>query len=236
MKYLFEEPLIEGMIKSRPNRFVMFVKVEGKLERCHCPSTGSIGGIKFSDIPCLLSRGKGERKTKYTVEAIKIEKQWIGINQTGANRYIEFFLKENLLNRMIKVNELRREARLGNSRIDFLVNNEDYLEVKTPLKDLYLKTNPLIDEKSVDFHRLVKHFGDLTKRLKKGSRAIVLLCFIYDAQRFNPPAPKGEESKIIRAAKNASRAGLENWQINLRIDKNGVGLEKLFRLNLHSKS
>jgi len=232
MKYLFESPLIEGIIKSRPNRFVMFVKIGGKIERCHCPSTGSIGGIKFENIPCLLSRATGERKTKYTVEAIKIHGQWVGINQTNANRYIEFFLKKNLVRKMVDVTDLKREQTVGDSRIDFLINSHTYLEVKTPLKDLYFKKNPLLDEKSVDFQRLVRHFDDLTKRLKKGSRAIVLLCFIYDARRFNPPNPRGNESKIVGAAKKASNAGLENWQINLRIDRKGVELEKLFRLNM----
>lgn len=232
MKYKFPESLISGIIKSRPNRFIMFVKVRGKLERCHCPSTGSIGGLKFSNVKCLLSKGKGERKTKYTVEAIFIENHWIGINQTAANRYIEFFLKNNLLKRMENVRELRREATLGKSRIDFLINNQDYLEVKTPLKDLYIKNHAHLDEKAVDPTRLIKHFSDLTKSLKKGSKAIVLLCFIYNAQRFNPPNPRGKENKIINAARKARNAGLENWQINLKIDKNGVELKNYFKLNL----
>ena len=100
MKYLFEERLLEGVIKSRPNRFIMNVLVEGKLEKCHCPSTGRIGNIKFEDIPCLLSRSRSaERKTKYTVEAFSLDeldrpnKSWIGINQTRANEYVEFFIR-----------------------------------------------------------------------------------------------------------------------------------------------
>ena len=75
MKYLFKEPLIGGLIKSRPNIFIMFVEINGKLEKCHCPSTGRIGSIKFENIPCLLSRAEknSERKTKYTVEAFSLD-------------------------------------------------------------------------------------------------------------------------------------------------------------------
>ena len=70
MDYLFKEPLIEGTIKSRPNRFIMNVLVDGKVEKSHCPSTGRIGNLKFEEIPCLLSRSHSpDRKTKYTVEA-----------------------------------------------------------------------------------------------------------------------------------------------------------------------
>jgi len=70
-KYLFKKPLIEGLIKSRPNRFIMMVEINGKVEKCHCPSTGRIGDIIFKDIPCLVSKAESEskRKTKFTVEA-----------------------------------------------------------------------------------------------------------------------------------------------------------------------
>lgn len=33
----FAPPLREGVIRSRPNRFIMMVDVGGRLERCHCP-------------------------------------------------------------------------------------------------------------------------------------------------------------------------------------------------------
>jgi sugar fermentation stimulation protein A len=99
-KFLFEEPLVEGLIKSRPNRFIMLVEVNGKVVKCHCPATGRIGGIKFKDVPCLLSKAKNKkRKTLYTVEAISLDKpeakkkSWIGINQNAANKYVEFFFE-----------------------------------------------------------------------------------------------------------------------------------------------
>ena len=51
----------------------MNVLVNGELEKCHCPSTGRIGNLRFEDIPCLLSEGKNpDRKTKYTVEAFSL--------------------------------------------------------------------------------------------------------------------------------------------------------------------
>jgi len=99
MKYLFKEKLIEGIIKSRPNRFIMNVEINKKIEKCHCPSTGRIGNIIWKDIPCLLSKSENtNRKTKFTVEAFKTKNQYIGINQTKANEYIEFFLKNNFVN------------------------------------------------------------------------------------------------------------------------------------------
>ena len=46
-----------------------------------------------------------------------------------------------------------------------------------------------------------------------------------------PPADK-KTSKIHRAAQRAIAKGVENWQINLKIDRHGVSFEKCFALNL----
>ena len=243
MKYLFRKPLTEGIIKSRPNRFIMNVLVHGKLEKCHCPSTGRIGSIKFENIPCLLSLGTTPgRKTKYTVEAFSLDepgkpkKAWIGINQTKANEYVEFFIKSGLLKNMLgRVETLKREVALGKSRIDFLINGRDYLEVKTPLMLIpteghrnYLENKAPL----TGFDRMIKHFEDVSKSINGNSRAILLLCNIYEAEPFRVPVPKGQENRIIRAARKANLRGLENWQINLKIEKEGVSLLDCFKLSL----
>ena len=75
----------------------MMVEVNNRVERCHCPSTGRIGNIEFKDIPCLLSESDNDsRKTKYTVEVIHTDAVWVGINQTKANSYLAFFLKNKV--------------------------------------------------------------------------------------------------------------------------------------------
>jgi sugar fermentation stimulation protein A len=253
MKFLFEKELIEGVIKGRPNRFIMNVLIHGKIERCHCPSTGQIASIIFNDIPCLVSDsadGKNKekntkRKTRFTVEAISLdplakkEKQWIGINQTMANKFIEFFLKNNLLPKIThRVKEIKREAPLGKSRIDFLINGRDFLEVKTPLKDIPSENHPNYKKrksKFLSFDRIIKHFREMANEVKGGSRAILLMCYIYDAPEFRVPEIERDNMKIVKSARVASNKGLENWQINLKIDKKGVELIKYFKLNLFDK-
>ncbi|MGE0792722.1 MAG: DNA/RNA nuclease SfsA [Candidatus Woesearchaeota archaeon] len=230
-KLLFEEELIPGLIKSRPNRFIMFVEINHKLEKCHCPSTGKIGNIEFKDIPCLLSESNNkERKTKYTVEAINpIKNIWVGINQTKANNYLEFFLKNNLLKDMIEVGEIKREVKLNTSRIDFLINNNCFLEVKTPLTFLPFGNKPGVT-KFNSFERLGRHFTDISSQISKGQRAIVLLCYLYNAEPFK--VPEKPDAKIINLVKKATKKGLENWQINFKIDKKGVSLIDYFRLKI----
>ena len=171
MKLSFPQKLEEGLILSRPNRFIIEVKLKNKIFKCHCPSTGRIGNLEFKNIPCLLSKTENpERKTPYTVEAISLnnlktkKKKWIGINQTKINHYVEFFLKNKQFKKITSTQEIKREVKFGDSRIDFKIG-EDFLEVKMPL--ISLPTGEIPQNKAPSkfnsFDRLIKHFNDLAK-------------------------------------------------------------------------
>ncbi len=148
----FDRPLLQGVILSRPNRFIMKVELEGKEFDCHCPATGKILDIDFNQstrIPCLLSEpisavkrsAKKPRLTSYTVEAISLDsvlseqKSFIGINQVRVNSFFEHFLRANEFSSFLPEcngENVRREVPLGQSRLDFLIGNT-YVELKTPL-------------------------------------------------------------------------------------------------------
>ena len=240
-EYLFKKPLTEGLIKARPNRFIMLVEIRNKLEKCHCPSTGQIASITFRDIPCLVSEAENkDRKTRFTVEAISLDskekqnKEWIGINQTKANEYVKFFLKSGCLKKLFpEIKEIKREVKVNNSRIDFLINSQDFLEVKTLLKDIPSENHPNYKKrksKFVSFDRIIKHFKDISKTINN-SRAVFLLCYLYNANPFEVPK-ENPSKRIINAAKNSAAKGLEQWQINLGINKKGIRLINYFKLNL----
>jgi sugar fermentation stimulation protein A len=245
-KYLFPGKLIEGVIKARPNRFIMLTEVDGAVVKCHCPSTGRIGSIRFEEIPCLLLKSQDpSRKTPYTVEAFSLDpikkknKAWIGIDQVKANDYVDHFIRTGQLSELTgPVESLRREVRLGNSRIDFLVNETDYLEVKTLLKDIPCEGHPGYHKSSARFNsfdRIIKHFGDVSGSIGEGTRAIVLMCYLYDAKPFQVPPATVQEKRIVDAAMNAVGKGMENWQVNLKVDEEGISLIRCIRLDLFKR-
>jgi sugar fermentation stimulation protein A len=234
--YRFPKPLEEGLVLARPNRFIMTVRARGRTIRCHCPTTGRLGDLRIADIPCLFSRASGDaRKTRGTVEAISLDppekqrKSWVGINQTAANRYIEFFLRAGSMPE-IASGPVRREVRLGASRIDFLVGST-YVEVKTPLIILPLAAGAKREGHSRfdSFDRLIKHMGELGSALREGNRAAILMCYLYDAEPFKPPPMDSHNAPVILAAKRATELGVERWQVNLRVEADGVRMLRYFR-------
>jgi len=211
----------------------MEVRAGNRILRCHCPTTGRLGDLKLSGQPCLYSTSESKsRKTAHTVEAISTSPsggRWLGINQTAANRYFEFFLRKGALSRLAR-GAVQREVQLGRSRIDFLVGNA-YVEVKTPLITLPASSAiPRIRSSRFNsFDRLIRHMGELKESLAAGKRAKIVLCYLYDAKPFVPPARDRMNSRILSAAQSAERAGVERWQVNLRINKTGVSLIRYFR-------
>jgi sugar fermentation stimulation protein A len=231
--YRFPSILKRGTIVSRPNRFIMLVKAHGDTLRCHCPTTGRLGDLKLEGLSCLYSTSTStKRKTAHTVEAISTSHSgdsWVGINQNAANRYFEFFLRNGALSKMAD-GEVRREVKLGRSRIDFLVGGA-YVEVKTPLIRLPGGEGVArVRQSRFDsFDRLIRHMGELRRSLGSGKRAIIALCYLYDAEPFKPPSKDRTNAKILAAARTAQNAGVERWQVNMHLDRDGVSLVRYFK-------
>jgi sugar fermentation stimulation protein A len=242
MKYMFSQPLIEGLILERKNRFVMGVEVNGVVERCHCPCTGRIGNIIFKNIPCLLVR-TDNIKTKYTVEAISLNKlsdknkKWIGINQVKANRYVEFLLETDQLPKILKIDDktkITREKTVGKSRLDFVINDNIYLEVKSPLIILPLKKNyvtnidaQLKEQKFTSHGRFFKHLDELSNSLKiDGNKSIMILFYMFEADKFVPPKM---ENEIAEKVYNTLDNGVKIWQVNCKFDRDGVELVDYYK-------
>ncbi len=241
-EFIFEIPLLEGIIMKRRNRFIMEVEIDGIIFDCHCPTTGRIGTIVFENIPCLLSKSKDPaRKTQYTVEAFSLDlpehsnKTWIGINQNAANRYVEYYLSNGGFAEMVGTNnEVQREKFLGISKLDFLVGNT-YLEVKTPLQQLQVEVPPYIKTKKAtpfsSTDRMIKHVAELTGSLKEHERAIFLTCFVYDNPGFQVVERSTNYEQVRSAMEKSTTAGVEVWQANFRLTPESVHLTKYFRLS-----
>lgn len=241
--YTFPSPFLEATILSRTSQFIINVNINGDAVRCHCPTTGKIGNIDLAGRPCLLSKSDNPaRKTMYTVEAISLdreetkEKTWIGINQIAINRYVSYFLENNSFSKMIdSTGTILREQCLGNSKLDFFVNNT-YMEVKTPLQTLqidipeYVKTKKMSPLKSTD--RFTKHIAELGKSLKEKQRAILLLCFMYDSPEFKVREKSANYEKVKHTVNKSMEQGVEIWQANFKLNKDSINIIDHFRVSL----
>lgn len=235
-KITFDKPLIKAIIKERVNRFIFIVELDNELVEAHCPSGGTIAGIArkdFKQIPCLMSDhgDNTTRRTRYTVEAISLDNghTYIGINQTASNHYVHQFLQNEDVQSVLNINgPVAREKKLGNSRIDFKVD-DTYIEVKTMIAEYYGKASKqlraLMKPQEPSVERMQKHIRELTHEVDTHkSKAIMLTVFQYDAPKFEPPVDNPKYAEFVEDLKIAKASGVRQFQINLQITDKHIEL------------
>lgn len=240
MKLKFDKPLIDGLIISRPNRFIFNVQIDDQIVEAHCPSGGTIAGLSrknMQNLKCYLS-DHGEntgRRTRYTVEAISLDDgvSYMGINQTRSNKYVEHFLTDTKVREILSISDqITREKKLRSSRIDFKVD-DCYIEVKTMVAEYYRKPSSALAElmksgtPSID--RMQKHINDLVAAIEEFSaRAAVITVFQYDAPTFKPPVDLEIYQDFVDDLRVARSKGLRQYQMNIQITKEYVELISFF--------
>lgn len=236
VRLYFNEPLLHATIKERINRFIFIVDLNGLEVEAHCPSGGTIAGIPrkdFKHVKCLLSdhEDKPNRRTRYTVEAISLDdgRTYMGINQTASNHYVYQLLKDESVQNTLDINgPVAREKKLGNSRIDFKVD-DTYIEVKTMVAEYYGKASKqlrsLMRPQEPSVERLQKHIRELTREVDAHkTKAIMLTVFQYDAPKFEPPVDNPKYKDFVEDLKIAKASGVKQVQMNLRITNKYVEL------------
>jgi sugar fermentation stimulation protein A len=188
----------------------------------------------------VISRATSStRATPYTVEAISVDPPdaeapaWIGINQNMANRFVECALQHGLLPGIVSAETLRREQFLGTSRLDFLVNDNTYVEVKTRCRTCkYRWAFTCAPGRIPRSTRPTAWLNTsaIGRSLETHQRAILLLCFLYDNPGFQVLP-----STLHRADKNrvtqAVRRGVELWQVNFAIADDSAQVLRYHRLD-----
>lgn len=236
LRLYFNEPLLHATIKERINRFIFIVELNGELVEAHCPSGGTIAGIPrkdFPQIPCLVSDhgDKPNRRTRYTVEAISLDngRAYMGINQTASNHYVHQFLQDEDVQSVLNISgPVAREKKLGNSRIDFKVD-DTYIEVKTMVAEYYGKASKhlkiLMKPQEPSIERMQKHIRELTREVDAHkSKAIMLTVFQYDAPKFEPPVDNPKYAEFVNDLQAAKASGVRQVRMNLRIKEKYVEL------------
>lgn len=236
LRLYFDKPLLHATIKSRINRFIFIVDYNGLEVEAHCPSGGTIAGIPrklMTQLPCLISdhEDKPNRRTRYTVEAISLDNghTYMGINQTASNHYVHQFLQDEDVQSVLNISgPIAREKKLGNSRIDFKVD-DCYIEVKTMVAEYYGKASKqlmiLMKPQEPSVERMQKHIRTLTDAVKSNnSKAIMLTVFQYDAPKFEPPVNNPKYAEFVEDLKIAKANGVRQVRINLRITDKHVEL------------
>jgi len=225
----FDPPLAKGILQKRYKRFLADVKTEtGEIITVHCANPGSmLGLIEPGNRVCYSDSQNPKRKLPMSLEMIKVDGMWVGINTHLANRLAEASIKDGQIPTLDGYTSLCREVKYGeNSRIDLLLENEGRRPCYVEVKSVTLSRQPGLAEfpDSVTT-RGTKHLNELMAQVKDGARAVQLFVIQRgDCQRFSPAGDI--DPTYAEALIKARNAGVEILALACQISPTGIRIEQ----------
>ena len=161
----FTSTLIKGKLIKRYKRFFADIKVNNQIITAHCPNTGSMMGLTDEGNEVWVTKNDNlNRKLKYTLEIIKVNKNMIGVNTHRANRIVEHGVKNQLINEFKKVKLIKPEFKFSkDTRFDFLCDKK-IIEVKNVT---LMRKNKIAEFPDAVTSRGTKHLIKLVESMKK---------------------------------------------------------------------
>ena len=172
----FKERLLQGSLVKRYKRFFVDIKYKNKIITGHCQNSGSMMGLLNIGNKIWFSESDNlNRKLKYTLEIIEVEKKMVGINTLLTNKIVLEALNCKKINSLIKFNDIKTEVKFSNNtRFDFLLlNNKEkcFLEVKNVT---LVRGKKMAEFPDAITSRGTKHLNELCNAIKKGYQSYIL--------------------------------------------------------------
>jgi len=172
----FKEKLLQGTLIKRYKRFFVDINYNNKVITGHCPNTGSMMGLLNNGNKVWFSKSDDpNRKLKYTLQIIEINKKKIGVNTLLTNKIVLEALNLKKINKLNKFSNIKSEVKFSeNTRFDFLINNlkeKCFLEVKNVT---LLRSKNIAEFPDAVTSRGTKHLNELINAKKKGYQAYIL--------------------------------------------------------------
>jgi len=164
---------------SRPNRFVGEIQVNGRTASCHIADTGRLKEILMKGRRILVAKNPARLKTDYRLLACEMG-EWVLINTAIHTHIARAAIHNGVLGFIPKT--LQPEVKTGNSRLDFLVDNRLFIELKG--------TNLILDSQcrfpDAPTTRGRRHLEELIQLKKGGKDAMILILGLRNCPCFVP--------------------------------------------------
>ncbi|MGA7829176.1 MAG: DNA/RNA nuclease SfsA [Geobacteraceae bacterium] len=227
------QPLYEATLIRRYKRFLADVQLpDGKLRTVHCPNSGSMKGCAEPGSPVLLSlSGNEKRKLPFTLELIRINGHWVGINTMRPNHLVREAISRGMIPELNGYQDIRSEVRYGtNSRVDLLLSGpvgSCYVEVKNVT--LLSGTRALFPDAVTT--RGQKHLRELMQVVQAGDRGVIFFVVQReDAQTFGAADTIDPDyGKLLRLA---IQSGVEALAYQAHVTPREIYLTKRMDISL----
>ena len=209
---------------ERPNRFVAYVKLDGKVEKVHVKNTGRCKELLLpgSDV-VLVKSGNPLRKTQFDLVAVyKAGLGWVNIDSQAPNQVMKEWLNSSPA-LFENITLLKPEYTYGKSRVDF------YLEcgsrkVLIEVKGCTLEIDGLGYFPDAPTERGVRHLYEMAEAVRKGYECYIAFVVAMPGVRKVLPNVKTHPEFGI-ALEAAMKAGVKVLNLPCNVMPNELSVD-----------
>lgn len=223
-RHVLDIPLdAEGVLVSRPNRFLAIVDIAtplgSKSEKVHVHDPGRLTDILYPGNRLLLKKASGKnRKTDWDLIAGKAGDDFV-LTHSGYHRQISMWVLENkIIESLENTERIMPEQVFGESRLDYLLEEagrRTWIEVK----GCTLAENGRAMFPDAPTTRGRRHVEELIKAVQAGDKALMMiLVFRQEAQCFG--AHEKIDPDFANSFKHALKEGVTAHPLSFAFVKN----------------
>lgn len=229
MKY---ERVEEGRFLERPNRFIAYVEIAGKIEKVHVKNTGRCRELLVPGVEVYLQKAEELSENKKTAEKTR-KTQWdlIGVNKGGNLVNMDSQIPNKVVKEWIEKGNLFSENAViypektyGNSRFDLYIEDGEkkaFIEVK----GVTLEENQTAKFPDAPSERAIKHVEELIKAKKAGYETYVFFVIQMKNIRYFTPNDHTHQA-FADVLEKAARNGVNILAYDCNVKKDAITLRK----------
>ncbi len=220
--------VVKAKFIDRPNRFIAFCDIDGKIEKVHVKNTGRCRELLKDNVVVYLEESDNpNRKTKYSLISVEKGNRLINMDSQVPNKVVY----EGIINKKILlpgINEeitfIKTEKTYKKSRFDI------YLETKSKkifieVKGVTLEENDIVKFPDAKTERGVKHINELIEAKKDGYECYIL--FLIQMNNVLYFTPNNEMHKELGdALVNAKNNGVGVIAYDSLVEFNSITVNK----------
>lgn len=209
----------QAVFLDRPNRFIAYIRLDGRYETCHVKNTGRCRELLIPGAHVLVCEvDSPARKTRYDLIAVWKGKRLINLDSAAPNRvFAEWVPAGNLFRNITRI---KPEHPFGSSRFDFYIEAEGrgaFVEIKgVTLEEEGVARFP--DAPTV---RGVRHVKELMACAAAGYDAYLMFIVQMKGVRYVEPNWKTHPA-FGEALRAAGGAGVHILALDCRVTFDGI--------------
>ncbi len=225
----FETPLVEARFVERPNRFLVFVTMNGQPELVgvHLPDPGRLKELLIPGVRVWVRPAPGpNRKTRWSAVLTETpdRRGVVSIDTTLPNLLIRKALQAGALEEFRDRSYERAEFRHGRSRLDFLMSGADGRRLAVEVKSVTLVEDGVARFPDAITARGARHVRELADLARRPDWAAAVLFVLQRDDGVRIEAARSIDPEFADALAEAQRAGVTVVGRRCQVRLDGISL------------